>query len=119
MKKIAAIVLGSLYCSPRMLNHMTSFAEITKLRVYFVDNKRSSMTKKLDNYGDQINLVYILNVLIYMIKGLPHIFYLLYAIMLIVYQIMHTLEIFLSVRYYVLVQNPPYIPLYHVLIIHK
>ena len=49
--KIAVVVLGPLDRSPRMLNHVTSLAENTKLQVDFIGYQGSSMPKKLEDYG--------------------------------------------------------------------
>jgi len=87
-KSIGVFVLGPLDRSPRMLNHAISLAEFTKMKVDFVGYKGSSMPKKLEEHQNQLSLVYIDTTIIDAIKGLPRVFYLLYAVLRIVIQVL-------------------------------
>lgn len=78
------------------------------------------MPKKLEDYGDQIKLVYLSTSLIDALKSLPKIFYIFYALIRIVYQVLQLFFILVLGSYdYILVQNPPCIPLFFVLFLVK
>lgn len=114
--RIAVIVLGRLDRSPRMLNHVTSLAENTKLNVDFIGYEGTSMPKKLEDYGQQIQLVYLSTSLIDSLRNIPKIFFIFYALVRVVYQVFQLFFILFFGGYdYILVQNPPCIPLFFVL----
>jgi len=62
------------------------------------------MPKKLEDYGDQIKLVYLSTSLIDALKSLPKIFYIFYALIRIVYQVLQLFFILVLGSYdYILV----------------
>jgi hypothetical protein len=67
-----------------MLNHTLSLAEFTKLKIDFIGYEGESMPAKMDEYKNEINVVYITTKWIDTIKSLP---YLIYAILRIILQI--------------------------------
>jgi hypothetical protein len=58
-KSIGVFVLGPLDRSPRMLNHTISLAEFTKLKIDFIGYEGSSLPKRMADYKEEINVVYI------------------------------------------------------------
>ena len=53
-KKIAVFVLGPLDRSPRMLNHVISLAEFTKLKVDFIGYEGSSLPARMSQFKKEI-----------------------------------------------------------------
>ena len=116
--KIAVLVLGPVDRSPRMLNHAVSFATNMECSVDFIGYKGSSLPAKLQEL-DNLSVMY-LSTPYDMLKNLPRVFYLFYAMVRIVYQILQLL-IMLSYENYgtIIVQNPPNIPIFFVLFLLK
>ena len=117
--KIAVLVLGPLDRSPRMLNHAVSFAENMECTVRFIGYmgscKKPAKVLELDN----LSLVYMWTPYD-MLKNLPRVFYLFYAVVRIVCQI-YQLLIMLYFEDFgtIIVQNPPNIPTFFVLFLLK
>ena len=115
---IGVFVLGPLDRSPRMLNHAISLADFTKLKVDFIGYRGSSMPKKLENV--KVNLVYIDTTIIDYLKKMPRIFYLVYAILRILIQIVQLFYILVKGNYdHILVQNPPCVPILMVIVVYR
>ena len=113
-------MLGPLDHSPRMLNHACSIAANTSYRVDFVGYRGGSMPKKLEEYGDQLQLVYINTTIIDTLKRLPRAFYLFYAILRIVIQVLQLFWLVYSGSYdQIIMQNPPCVPILFVVTVYR
>jgi len=86
------------------------------MQVDFIGYQGSSMPKKLEEFHKKIRLMYLSTDLIDSLKRLPRVFYLFYAVVRILYQFSQLLWVLINGNYdYILVQNPPCIPLLFVI----
>ena len=74
-KKIAVFVLGPLDRSPRMLNHVISLAEFTKLKIDFIGYEGSSLPARMSQFKEEIQVVNIDTTWMDKLKNLPYLVY--------------------------------------------
>lgn len=119
-KKIAVVVMGDVDRSPRMINHALSIANLTKdYQADLIGYRGNSLPQAVEE-NQRIRPRYLSTKFLKMIQQMPKALYLLYAVMRIIFQVMQLFYIFLSEHYdYVLMQNPPCVPLLLVLVILK
>lgn len=114
--RCAVVVLGDLDRSPRMLNHAQSIATLTQN--YYVDiiGYRGQSLPASIKENERIHARYLSTKLVDQLKTLPKSLYLLYAVLRILIQIIQLVWVFQSQNYdYVIMQNPPCVPLMAVL----
>lgn len=116
-KEIVIIVLGDLGHSPRMLNHVSSFLKLG-YRVKLCGYLESDIEFNLFNGKDEDGNEYINNLSINEIKVIKNNFklpYILFGILKIFIQIFELIKLLLGLineeTRYILIQNPPSIPL--------
>ena len=117
-QKIGVFVLGPIDRSPRMLNHSISLSQFTNLKVDFVGYQGSDIPNQLKQ--NNVNVVLINTSIIDVLKGLPKVLYLFYAIIRIILQVTQLFYMLLVGNYdYILMQNPPCVPLMSVIVIYR
>lgn len=118
--KIAVVVMGDVDRSPRMINHALSVANLTKS--YYADliGYQGNSLPEAVATNPRIRTRYLSTKLLKLMQKLPKVLYLVYAVLRIILQIIQLTYIFLSEHYdYVLMQNPPCVPLLFVLVLLK
>ena len=114
-QSIAVVVMGDLDRSPRMLNHALQASLVNDgegFDVTLIGYRGSSMPKAIVE-KDNITTCELSTSIIDVLRKLPRIFYLLYAVLRIIIQSCQLLyQLFVRQRFdYILVQNPPCVPL--------
>jgi beta-1,4-mannosyltransferase len=102
-----------------MLNHSLSFATLTQYEVDLIGYRGSNLPDEVRS-NKKIRTRYLSTSIVDYIKRLPKVLYLVYAILRIVIQIIQLLFVLMSRQYdYIIVQNPPCVPLFFVIILVK
>ncbi|CAD8093190.1 unnamed protein product [Paramecium primaurelia] len=120
MKQCSIIVFGDIGRSPRMVNHALAIADNTEYRINFygyLDNKPTQALLSNPNIRIVDLNLWIVNLL----KKMPRFLFLLYAILRIALQSLYLflLLLFSRKQEFILVQNPPSIPVLHVVSLIK
>jgi beta-1,4-mannosyltransferase len=85
--RIAVIVMGDVDRSPRMINHALSVANLTSYNVDLIGYRGSSLPEAVEN-NKKIRTRYLSTAVVDTLRKLPKAFYLLYAILRILIQVL-------------------------------
>ena len=115
MKQCSLIVFGDIGRSPRMVNHALAIADNTEYRINFygyVDNKPTQALLSNPN----IKIIDLNLWMVNTLKKLPRSLFLLYAFLRVLLQTIHlfTVLLFSKKQEFILIQNPPSLPVLHV-----
>jgi beta-1,4-mannosyltransferase len=119
-KRIAVVVMGDVDRSPRMINHALSVANMTQsYEADLIGYQGSSLPETVKSHT-RIRTRFLSTSFLNIIQKMPRVLYLLYAILRIVFQVIQLSVIFLTEHYdYILMQNPPCVPLLFVVALLK
>jgi len=117
-QKVGVFVLGPINRSPRMLNHSLSLSQFTKMQVDFIGYEGSGVPSQLKN--SSVNIKYIDTKIIDMLKKLPKQLYIFYALIRIALQVTQLFMMLVLGNYdYIIMQNPPCVPLMAVIVVYR
>ena len=114
--RIAVLVMGDVDRSPRMINHTLSIANLTDSYSADLIGYHGNSLPQAVQENVRIRPRYLSTDFLKLIQKMPKFLYLLYAVLRIVFQCVQLAYVFLSESYdYILVQNPPCVPVLFVL----
>lgn len=110
--------MGDIDRSPRMMNHALSIAKLTNYQADLIGYEGHSLPEAIEK-NPNIRVRYLSTKVIDKLRSLPKSLYLLYAILRILIQIIQMIYVLSTSYEYVLVQNPPCIPLLFICVFMK